>query len=285
MSLISKHCRLFLIVALVFPGLAEAQAQSECDRGVCRYFVKDKRQISSPCEGSSLIVGYSQSSGATVIQCENTSGTADENPTLLFDRYEASHPAFEFVGGRFLTANAEDWELFQSEGIPDKFGPKPLCERGPRQPADGEFLIGVKRLRFGEDPDPPYCYDLYLINGNSNAWMVTSASGVALQPLSPQGFAKWKTLKEKLVSSVDTSPKGASASVKTLGTVVSDKAHLYASPEMTAITKMYLVKGDRVDILDESKRASEWIRIRYTAKSGKSIEKWVKTGDIETFGK
>lgn len=159
-----------------------------------------------------------------------------------------------------------------------------ISKSGVRQPADGEFLIGVKRPRPGEDPDPPYCYDLYLINGNASAWMVTSASGAALQPLSPQAFAKWKILKEKLISTIGTPPKDASASVKILGTVVSDKVPLYASPEMTALTKMYLVKGDRVDILDESKHASAWIRIRYTPKSGKPIEKWVKTGDIETIG-
>lgn len=60
--------------------------------------------------------------------------------------------------------------------------------------------------------------------------------------------------------------------------IVVDKAPLYDQPDDTFKTRMYLVKGDEVVLLDTSK--SNWILVRYVEKDGDSILKWLKAGSV-----
>ncbi|MDI9866762.1 SH3 domain-containing protein [Flectobacillus longus] len=52
------------------------------------------------------------------------------------------------------------------------------------------------------------------------------------------------------------------------------KAYLYSNKVIP--TKMYLIKGDEVEILEEK---GEWLKIRYYGK--KTIEGWIKRSDVE----
>lgn len=53
-----------------------------------------------------------------------------------------------------------------------------------------------------------------------------------------------------------------------------EKSIIYSSPSIR--TKMYLVKGDEVEIIEERER---WLKIRYYGK--KPIEGWIKKSDVE----
>lgn len=62
-------------------------------------------------------------------------------------------------------------------------------------------------------------------------------------------------------------------------TIVVDRAYLYDLPDIKAHTKMYLVKGDTVRLLD--KAGAEWIRIKYVEKNGAVIDKWIQVASIK----
>ena len=276
-----KTIFLLLALAACTRAAAEVLPNPECERSVCRVQIDNKHQISLPCEGNTLALGYSQSGGATVIQCANPSGTAEENPLLLFDRHDATHAAYEFSGGRLLTPNADDWEMFQTEGVPDKFGPKPLCHAGSKPPGAGEFLIGVKQVQTGDHPEAPYCFELFLVSGGSN-WSVAAFSQQPVTPASATELSRWQTLVSRLTALVapfePLSPATATARISVA------RATLYPSPDGTP-SKMYLVQGDRVEIRDPSKRTSGWLLIRYITKTGRTVEKWLRTSDVEFSGK
>lgn len=60
--------------------------------------------------------------------------------------------------------------------------------------------------------------------------------------------------------------------------VVVDKAPLYDQPDETFKTRMYLVKGDEVMLLDTNKL--NWILVKYVNKDGVSILKWMKADSL-----
>ncbi|WP_435355899.1 hypothetical protein [Emticicia sp. SJ17W-69] len=55
---------------------------------------------------------------------------------------------------------------------------------------------------------------------------------------------------------------------------IKDKVFLNTTPN--TLTKMYLLKGDEVEIIDEK---DEWLKIRYYGK--KTVEGWIKKSDVE----
>ena len=55
---------------------------------------------------------------------------------------------------------------------------------------------------------------------------------------------------------------------------IRDKVFLHTTPNKS--TKMYLLKGDEVEIIEEK---DEWLKIRYYGK--KTIEGWIKKSDVE----
>lgn len=69
----------------------------------------------------------------------------------------------------------------------------------------------------------------------------------------------------------DTEPPSSTISV--------DKARLYDRPDMTAQTRMYLVKGDRVTILDKS--VLNWVHIKYVEQNGSIIDKWMQATSLK----
>jgi hypothetical protein len=61
---------------------------------------------------------------------------------------------------------------------------------------------------------------------------------------------------------------------KKINTIKSTKTLIYSSPNSP--TKMYLLKGDEVEIIKEK---DEWLKIRYYGK--KTIEGWIMKSDVE----
>lgn len=258
-----------------------AQAQMVCADAVCRDHVDGKGLVSAPCASEMLSVIFSQSNGAMIIQCDASSASPEESLLLLYDRLESTRSAYEFTDARVLTPGAEEWAALQTEGVPDKFGPKPLCNANDKRPPAGAFFIAVKTPKQGEDPEPPYCYDLYLVSGDSGNWLLSTPFGKQQpQSLTAKDLARWKTLQENVMSSSDIQ-KQAAATGNELVAIVSDKASLFSSPELSRITKMYLIKGDRIEILDSSRRAVGWVKIRYTTKSGKVFDNWIQANSLE----
>ncbi|WP_186054508.1 hypothetical protein [Burkholderia gladioli] len=61
--------------------------------------------------------------------------------------------------------------------------------------------------------------------------------------------------------------------------VTANRAHLYAKPAIEEKTKSYIIKGDAVELLKISDDLNFW-RIRYTAKNGKIIERWIECNTV-----
>ncbi|HGL4258821.1 hypothetical protein [Burkholderia dolosa] len=56
------------------------------------------------------------------------------------------------------------------------------------------------------------------------------------------------------------------------------RAFLFDKPSRECQTKMYLIKGDNVKIIN--KKDGGWLRIEYTQKSGRSIQRWIRSESI-----
>lgn len=65
--------------------------------------------------------------------------------------------------------------------------------------------------------------------------------------------------------------------------VISMKAMLYQEPNENSITKMYLIRDDKVALTDFTVTKSDdfWYQIRYTTKKGGIIKAWLKCDDIK----
>jgi hypothetical protein len=59
-------------------------------------------------------------------------------------------------------------------------------------------------------------------------------------------------------------------------TILPKKQHLYKSPSIDAKTKMYLIKGDKVEVLEEK---DNWLHILYKGK--KEIKAWIPKHAVE----
>lgn len=68
-----------------------------------------------------------------------------------------------------------------------------------------------------------------------------------------------------------------------LSTVIAtEKAVLYSEPNVKHITRMYLISGDQVSLIDESPDETiSWYKVRYKTKKGKIINAWLQCGDIQ----
>ncbi|MNR23871.1 hypothetical protein D3C85_1409210 [compost metagenome] len=58
-------------------------------------------------------------------------------------------------------------------------------------------------------------------------------------------------------------------------TIAVPKASIFKNPAVTQPTKMYLIKGDKVEILSQD---GQWVKIRYYGKA--TIEGWLRIDDI-----
>ena len=256
----------------------EAVSAPACSDGVCVINVFSKALIVAPCADDSVLVAYSQASGATLIQCSDPEDQED-NEALVYDRHDVTAQAYEFRGGRFI--RPDYLATATSEGIPDKFGAVPLCAARDRRPAaSGELLLTVKQPN--DSQDVPYCYRIHYVIVEKGALHIVSDDGNE-QPLpSPAEITTWAKLRENLSPYIDAKSGTAPPTGETSFAVVSsDKARLFQSPNLDSRSKMYLVKGDQVEIIDDSKLNTGWCRVRYVPKSGKVIEAWMQSSDLD----
>jgi len=62
---------------------------------------------------------------------------------------------------------------------------------------------------------------------------------------------------------------------------LSSNAHLFNTPNERITSSNYLIKGDQVQLIDTSQLENGWCKVKYTAKSGKVFEKWMKATDLD----
>ncbi|WP_144410033.1 hypothetical protein [Cupriavidus basilensis] len=61
--------------------------------------------------------------------------------------------------------------------------------------------------------------------------------------------------------------------------VTAEKSWLYDGPEDQARTRMYLIKGDEIEIISTS--SSGWVYVEYKGNNKKAIRRWMKESSIE----
>jgi hypothetical protein len=197
MSLVSRLLTLLICVALsVFAG--EAVSEPACSADVCVLNVFAANLISAPCAGYSVLIAYSKKNGATLIQCSKP--TAAENKSLVYDRQHRGLKPFELLGGRFI--RPDGFDKFGIDGIPDKFGPVPLCAAKNRKaPEAGQLLIAEKQPN--HSGNAPYCYRINYVKARENGLSVQSDQGTELAPLPDNVSLKWTKLIERLSPYID----------------------------------------------------------------------------------
>ncbi|MBW9107029.1 hypothetical protein [Paraburkholderia phenoliruptrix] len=65
-----------------------------------------------------------------------------------------------------------------------------------------------------------------------------------------------------------------------ISSVRAEWAALYSAASDTSMTKLYLVEGDKVQLLDFDDSNGLWYLVRYVSKQNRSITKWVRCKDL-----
>ncbi len=267
----------WLSCAGVLGAADEAVSAPECAAKVCTINVFAKSLITAPCVGFSVLATYSTRNGATLIQCSQFT-EPENNRLFIYDRQKHDGKAFEFDGGSTITA--EGLAEAKTEGIPDKFASRPLCAaKGREEPGEGDLVFIEKRPNNSEDD--PYCYRAYYVVAGASGLTVHSDEGKELTPLPEKGTEEWSRLRQKLEPYMAGEKAAEPAKPGKAAAVKSEKASLYMKANTSDASKMYLVKGDKVEVIDESKAGDGWFRIRFVTKSGKAIERWAQAQDLE----
>jgi len=194
---------------------------------------------------------------------------------FIYNKNDSSVPPYEFFGGRFI--RPDYLATAAKEGIPDKFGPIPLCKADAVTTlAEGKLLIAEKQTSNNEQN--PYCYKINYVTSTKAGLIIKSDSGRKISSVSAKAAQKWDSMRKAVSRQIETvEPTVRLRKV----TVTSAKAPLYTSPNSDATTSMYLVRGDMIEILDDNNPDRGWIRIRYITKSGKALDSWIQSRDLE----
>lgn len=187
-------------VSLALPASGSSKvARFDCASGVCGFNVSARDVREAPCKRQPVLVAYSESSGATLIQCGGAEGTR----TYLFDRGATGRAGLELQGTRFIKADflAEAAE----SGVPDRFGPVPLCARpGAAAAAAGEFVLVAKAP--APEVDGAYCYRVIRVGAERGALALRADSG---EPPATAATAhrKWRKLAAKVLRHIHEKPR------------------------------------------------------------------------------
>jgi len=243
-------------------------APFECSGQVCGFNVLAASLVTAPCEGRSLLVAYSQTNGSALVQCADPARTSD-NLVYVFDRSSSGGPVYELEGARYVTAAF----LLQAatEGVPDRFGAVPLC-RVAGAAVSGELTLLIKEPNSGNSS--PYCYRLYRVAHSAGRVAVVVEGATAPAPAA-NGRVRWAKLTARLLPYMNNAVSPVASAAK-IGVA---KARLYTRPEASATTRMYLTRGDAVTLL-AADSGTGWSRVRYTGKSGKPIDRWIRTAQL-----
>lgn len=255
----------------------DAVSAPACASDVCVINVTAAELIPASCAGDSVLLAYSKASGATAIQCSDPAD-AQDNKAFIYDRLDHRVKPFEVVGGRFI--RPDSFSEAEKDGVPDKFGSVPLCRvKGREAPAGGELLIVQKRTN--DSVSEPYCYQVNYVIAGKGSLTVRGDDGHELPALSEAAALQWAKAEEKLAGYIDAGSSASPINAARTTLVISERAPLFLTPDSTQASKMYLVKGDKVEILDDSKLADGWCRVRYVTKTGRDIERWAQAQNLD----
>jgi len=266
-----------LCAGIALQAVAAADApKPTCRDGVCTLNL-DEKDSAAPCAGATLLLAWRQAGGATLIQCETSDADMDK-PSFAFNRDLPAAPAFPLTGMRFFES-----DVLGGGAVSDKFAARGFCQP-PKPPrvAAGELLIGEKVP--SDDEKNPYCYRVLRI--------ATTPAGVVIRaddkdsPKPAATHAEWDALAAKMTALIRAgggtaaAVPGAPAAAGT-ARVTAAKAPLRDSADAGAAAHGYLVQGDEVTLLDRSRAADGWLKVRYVGKSGKAIERWIRADDLD----
>jgi len=233
--------------------------------------------VPAPCAGYSVLIAYSKSSGATIIQCSDPLN-AQENKAFIYDRFDHSVGPLEYEGGRFI--RPDSFGEIEKQGVPDKFGRIPLCGAKDREaPAAGQLVIVRKQPNASDDA--PYCYRVNYVVAGKNSLAIRSDDGHQTPALSKKSALRWAKAQEELSRYIDVGSATGSTKPARTASVIAEKAQLFFSPDSGEASKMYLVRGDKVEVIDDRKLRDGWCRVRYVTKTGRGIERWAQTRDLD----
>ena len=269
----------WLVCAAAGCAADDAVSQPECSAKVCAVNIFAKSLVTAPCVGYSVLVAYSTANGATLIQCSKFS-EPEEDRMFIYDRLNRGAKAFEFDGGKTVSAES----LTKPEGIADKFSSRPLCPAKNRKTAaEGELVFVEKQA--SDSQDNPYCYVVYHVVAAESGLTVRSDDGKELDPLSVKASEQWDGLKRKLAPYIAAGNPIKQLKQEVTASVKSQKASLYSAPDTATASRMYLLQGDKVEVIDDSKLKDGWCFVRYVTKTGRTIEKWAQAQDLELLHK
>src|SRR3954465_4753094 len=95
-----RGAALALACAAAADNAAQTLSEPDCDGDECIANVIGPF-TQPPCSGVSVLLVYSEQSGATLVQCSRP-GAGEGNLILVFDRRVASAEALEISDGRFM---------------------------------------------------------------------------------------------------------------------------------------------------------------------------------------
>ncbi|MFL6682133.1 MAG: SH3 domain-containing protein [Burkholderiaceae bacterium] len=257
---------------------ADRPLQATCGGGVCVANLGEDAAM-APCAGATLLLAWRQSGGATLIQC-NTSDAEMDRPSFAYNRDAPAAPAFPLTGMRFFMG-----DTLEAGSVGDKFAARGFCKPpNPPRMVPGEILIGEKVP--SDDEKNPYCYRVLRIG--------TTPGGVAIKaddndaPKAEARHADWDKLAAKMTALIratgNVAPAAAShvpPAAAAVARIVHAKAPLREAPDAGLAEHGWLVQGDEVTLLDRSRAADGWIKVRYVGKSGKAIDRWVRADDLD----
>ena len=170
-----------------------------CDQSVCGFNVGDIPALPEPCASVGVLAAWLATSGAALVQCNADSGPAGDTMVLVFDRRDLrrSRPRlFEVVGGRFVKPSFLPEAA--ASGVPDRFGPVPLC-RQPI-PADAERTPLVVLVKVpAADSAAGACYRvLYVATGKQGLSMRPDDGSAAPAAADAQAQTRWAPLLSRL---------------------------------------------------------------------------------------
>lgn len=186
------------VIALALPaGGAANVTRFDCAGGVCGFNLAARDVHEAPCKGQPVLVAYSESTGATLIQCGVPRGE-DGTTSYLFDRGVTGRAGLELAGTRFI--KADSLAEVAEHGVPDRFGPVPLCARpAPQVAAAGEFVLVARTPAPG--PDAAYCYRVIRV-GSERGTLALRTDGGAAPAAAAKARNKWRKLAARVLRQI-----------------------------------------------------------------------------------
>ncbi len=170
----------------------------------------------------------------------------------------------------------------------------------PKNAAPGFDELLLLQKRPGPGAARSACYALLRVRLSASEPVVRGARGeVVSAGAVPAANVRWQTLVSGLLpwlpavasASVPLAPSAApwlsaavpasaSASASVTMQVSQVRARLFEQADPASAQRGYLVKGDRVQVLDDSRLAEGWLRVRYAGPNGRGVDCWMQASAL-----